>query len=319
MGVTSPSAPCGTAPAARHPHPAVTPPASAAPAPSVCWGTWEGVPVGPSRVRDTLGGVGRAPTGRSARPALVSLPTASCRACEMDPALFEVPRGYSVVGTHQDALREDEDDLLQFAIQQSLLEAGSEYDQVGTATPSPLPVPLAHPIVIPPGILTPSLPLHPSHGGGSEFMLGGLIFGLPPSKHPLSPATGDHLGSTDQQQAGHPPLVARGPPRRQVGKVRPAPLGGAGVGAGPAGPPLSPCRPQDSPAHGSPASPRGPGARGWQGARGPVPQLRRAAAPGHGAVGAGAGGSGAPDAPGGGGSAEDPAALADGEVTPQPH
>ncbi|KAM6315554.1 LOW QUALITY PROTEIN: ankyrin repeat domain-containing protein 13B [Podargus strigoides] len=54
----------------------------------------------------------------------------SCRACEMDPALFEVPRGYSVVGTHQDSLREDEDDLLQFAIQQSLLEAGSEYDQV---------------------------------------------------------------------------------------------------------------------------------------------------------------------------------------------
>ncbi|NWI09054.1 AN13B protein, partial [Crypturellus soui] len=54
----------------------------------------------------------------------------SCRACEMDPSLFEVPRGYSVVGSHQDALREDEDDLLQFAIQQSLLEAGSEYDQV---------------------------------------------------------------------------------------------------------------------------------------------------------------------------------------------
>ncbi|XP_010173849.2 ankyrin repeat domain-containing protein 13B, partial [Antrostomus carolinensis] len=56
-------------------------------------------------------------------------PAASCRVCEMDPALFEVPRGYSVVGTHQDPLREDEDDLLQFAIQQSLLEAGSEYDQ----------------------------------------------------------------------------------------------------------------------------------------------------------------------------------------------
>ncbi|NXS54649.1 AN13B protein, partial [Brachypteracias leptosomus] len=67
------------------------------------------------------GGVGHAGT---------CFPTASCRACEMDPALFEVPRGYSVVGTHQDALREDEDDLLQFAIQQSLLEAGSEYDQV---------------------------------------------------------------------------------------------------------------------------------------------------------------------------------------------
>lgn len=28
-------------------------------------------------------------------------------------------------------MREEEEDLLQFAIQQSLLEAGSEYDQVG--------------------------------------------------------------------------------------------------------------------------------------------------------------------------------------------
>ncbi|NWX97940.1 AN13B protein, partial [Nothoprocta ornata] len=58
------------------------------------------------------------------------LAAASCRPCEMDPSLFEVPRGYSVVGSQQDALREDDDDLLQFAIQQSLLEAGSEYDQV---------------------------------------------------------------------------------------------------------------------------------------------------------------------------------------------
>ncbi|KYO40775.1 hypothetical protein Y1Q_0014591 [Alligator mississippiensis] len=49
----------------------------------------------------------------------------------MDPSLFEVPRGYSVVGSHPDTAREDDDDLLQFAIQQSLLEAGSEYDQVG--------------------------------------------------------------------------------------------------------------------------------------------------------------------------------------------
>lgn len=98
----------------------------------------------------------------------------------MDPALFEVPRGYSVVGTHQDALREDEDDLLQFAIQQSLLEAGSEYDQVGTATPSPLPVPLAEtprPILMPPGILTHPASPHPCiprwqvrvHAGGAGF------------------------------------------------------------------------------------------------------------------------------------------------------
>ncbi|KAF7244225.1 Ankyrin repeat domain-containing protein 13B [Varanus komodoensis] len=52
----------------------------------------------------------------------------SCRCFDMDPSLFEAPRGYSVVGSHPEPLREDE--LLQFAIQQSLLEAGSEYDQV---------------------------------------------------------------------------------------------------------------------------------------------------------------------------------------------
>ncbi|XP_030041903.1 ankyrin repeat domain-containing protein 13B isoform X1 [Microcaecilia unicolor] len=56
--------------------------------------------------------------------------TTSCRGCEMDQALFEIPRGYSVVSRHRDSIREEEDDLLQFAIQQSLLEAGSEYDQV---------------------------------------------------------------------------------------------------------------------------------------------------------------------------------------------
>uniref|UniRef100_A0A4W3IJC1 Ankyrin repeat domain 13B n=1 Tax=Callorhinchus milii TaxID=7868 RepID=A0A4W3IJC1_CALMI len=54
----------------------------------------------------------------------------SCRGCDMDPMLFEMPRGYTVVGGNRDSLREEDDDLLQFAIQQSLLEAGTEYDQV---------------------------------------------------------------------------------------------------------------------------------------------------------------------------------------------
>lgn len=111
----------------------------------------------------------------------------------MDPALFEVPRGYSVVGTHQDALREDEDDLLQFAIQQSLLEAGSEYDQVGTATPSPLPVPpwLRDPLCPPHPDTTwdphPTSP-HPCISQWSEFMLGGASFwGCHPPSTALSP------------------------------------------------------------------------------------------------------------------------------------
>ncbi|XP_035168541.1 ankyrin repeat domain-containing protein 13B-like, partial [Oxyura jamaicensis] len=95
---------------------------------------------------------------------------ASCRACEMDPALFEVPRGYSVVGTHQDALREDEDDLLQFAIQQSLLEAGSEYDQVGTAgraLPRPQPPSSSSSNIL--LLLITILIQHPSHPTFSSF------------------------------------------------------------------------------------------------------------------------------------------------------
>ncbi|XP_057630268.1 ankyrin repeat domain-containing protein 13B isoform X2 [Chionomys nivalis] len=57
--------------------------------------------------------------------------TTSCRSCEISPALFEAPRGYSVLGGQREAAtRDEDDDLLQFAIQQSLLEAGSEYDQV---------------------------------------------------------------------------------------------------------------------------------------------------------------------------------------------
>ncbi|NXU19209.1 AN13B protein, partial [Pardalotus punctatus] len=105
----------------------------------------------------------------------------SCRACEMDPALFEVPRGYSVVGTHQDALREDEDDLLQFAIQQSLLEAGSEYDQVtiweALTNSKPGTHPMSHegrrgdrllrpPPRTPQHTAAPRAPVPPSPGGG---------------------------------------------------------------------------------------------------------------------------------------------------------
>ncbi|NWS21968.1 AN13B protein, partial [Pachyramphus minor] len=105
----------------------------------------------------------------------------SCRACEMDPALFEVPRGYSVVGTHQDALREDEDDLLQFAIQQSLLEAGSEYDQVtiweALTNSKPGTHPMSHEgrrgdrLLLPPPrtpqhTAAPRPPVAPSPGGG---------------------------------------------------------------------------------------------------------------------------------------------------------
>ncbi|TSN57722.1 Ankyrin repeat domain-containing protein 13B [Bagarius yarrelli] len=57
--------------------------------------------------------------------------SSSSSTSEIPASVFEAPRGYSILGGNQrESLREEEDDLLQFAIQQSLLEAGSEYDQV---------------------------------------------------------------------------------------------------------------------------------------------------------------------------------------------
>ncbi|XP_070282552.1 ankyrin repeat domain-containing protein 13D isoform X2 [Myotis yumanensis] len=51
--------------------------------------------------------------------------------CEVDPSVFEVPEGYSVLGAERsEPLHDEDDDLLQFAIQQSLLEAGTEAEQV---------------------------------------------------------------------------------------------------------------------------------------------------------------------------------------------
>ncbi|KAA0702076.1 Ankyrin repeat domain-containing protein 13B [Triplophysa tibetana] len=57
--------------------------------------------------------------------------TNSCRGGEIPACVFEAPRGYSMLGGNQrQNIREEEDDLLQYAIQQSLIEAGSEFDQV---------------------------------------------------------------------------------------------------------------------------------------------------------------------------------------------
>lgn len=54
--------------------------------------------------------------------------------------MFEVPEGYSVLGAERsEPLRDEDDDLLQFAIRQSLLEAGAEAEQVGRRQgPAPL-------------------------------------------------------------------------------------------------------------------------------------------------------------------------------------
>ncbi|KAM6958651.1 ankyrin repeat domain-containing protein 13B [Aplochiton taeniatus] len=57
--------------------------------------------------------------------------TTSCRGGDIPACVFEPPQGYSVLGRgHTEEIREEEEDLLQFAIQQSLLEEGTEHDQV---------------------------------------------------------------------------------------------------------------------------------------------------------------------------------------------
>uniref|UniRef100_S4RES5 Ankyrin repeat domain-containing protein n=1 Tax=Petromyzon marinus TaxID=7757 RepID=S4RES5_PETMA len=49
----------------------------------------------------------------------------------MDDSVFEVPKGYTVAGqAKRQPMRDEDDALLQFAIRQSLLEAGTESDQV---------------------------------------------------------------------------------------------------------------------------------------------------------------------------------------------
>ncbi|NWW80303.1 AN13D protein, partial [Climacteris rufus] len=51
--------------------------------------------------------------------------------CEVEAGGFAVPAGYTVLGAgRSEPLRDEDDDLLQFAIQQSLLDAGTETDQV---------------------------------------------------------------------------------------------------------------------------------------------------------------------------------------------
>ncbi|KAG2459531.1 AN13B protein, partial [Polypterus senegalus] len=96
----------------------------------ITFGNLNGCDEASSTVRASPSGEAPSPGSDSSSVSSSSSMT-SCRGCEIPAGLFEVPRGYTVIGNHRDNLREEEeDDLLQFAIQQSLLEAGSEYDQV---------------------------------------------------------------------------------------------------------------------------------------------------------------------------------------------
>lgn len=68
--------------------------------------------------------------------------------CFIDDQVFEVPNYRRTTDYRRQMTLEDEDDLLQFAIQQSLIESGSENDEVDIwealraqrpITPNPFP------------------------------------------------------------------------------------------------------------------------------------------------------------------------------------
>lgn len=69
------------------------------------------------------------------------------KACVVEDTCFEPPRGYSRLGDgHHERLRDEDDELLQFAIQQSLMDGGTESEQLtfmealNNIRPPPVPV-----------------------------------------------------------------------------------------------------------------------------------------------------------------------------------
>ncbi|NWW36079.1 AN13D protein, partial [Panurus biarmicus] len=82
----------------------------------------------------TLRGAVGTPEGADSSPSVAAWPFP----CEVEAGVFEVPAGYTVLGAgRSEPLRDEDDDLLQFAIQQSLLDAGTETDQVWPRPPQP--------------------------------------------------------------------------------------------------------------------------------------------------------------------------------------
>ncbi|NXW08144.1 AN13D protein, partial [Fregetta grallaria] len=97
--------------------------------------------------------------------------------CEVEAGVFEVPAGYTVLGAgRSEPLRDEDDDLLQFAIQQSLLDAGTETDQVTiwealtNTRPGADPPPYDEDLQLerPPGAGGGSPPVPPGYGSFAE-------------------------------------------------------------------------------------------------------------------------------------------------------
>lgn len=148
--------------------------------------------------------------------------------CEVDPSVFEPPPDYTTLGPgRSEPMRDEDDNLLQFAIQQSLLDAGTESDQVRARPVTSLRQRIhisLHLSLLLSGI-------DPGHSYMSE-QNDTLYWSLTvpaircPYRIPLHPKAvetlmsaflGDHLGGPDQQPPGAPVSTIRG--RLSAGEV----------------------------------------------------------------------------------------------------
>ncbi|MCJ8740157.1 hypothetical protein PDJAM_G00055570 [Pangasius djambal] len=124
--------------------------------------------------------------------------TNSCHAGEIPASVFEAPRGYSILGGNQrESMREEEDDLLQFAIQQSLLEAGSEYDQVTIWEALTNSKPGTHPLSCDPSRLERT----PQHKSSSESSSGNTPTNEAPCSYDEQLRLAMELSAREQEEA----------------------------------------------------------------------------------------------------------------------
>ncbi|MCI4385925.1 hypothetical protein PGIGA_G00056200 [Pangasianodon gigas] len=124
--------------------------------------------------------------------------TNSCHGGEIPASVFEAPRGYSILGGNQrESMREEEDDLLQFAIQQSLLEAGSEYDQVTIWEALTNSKPGTHPLSCDPSRLERT----PQHKSSSESSSGSTPTNEAPCSYDEQLRLAMELSAREQEEA----------------------------------------------------------------------------------------------------------------------
>ncbi|NWV25957.1 AN13D protein, partial [Origma solitaria] len=119
--------------------------------------------------------------------------------CEVEAGVFEVPAGYTVLGAgRSEPLRDEDDDLLQFAIQQSLLDAGTETDQV---RPRPPHLDTPH---------TPGHAPHPHHA--PQVTIWEALTNTRPGTEPPPYDEDLQLESAEPPSAGSPPGAGGGSP-----------------------------------------------------------------------------------------------------------